>query len=177
MGTPLQVTASLSLAAFKILPLCSILGKVIMMCLGVCFLGSNFSGSLEDSWKSIFLCRIGEALFHYFFKYVFNFLLFIFFSFWHPYDSDVGTFKVVPEVPKPLLIFLNSCFSILFWLKAFFFFLFQIIDLGPGFLPFTVGSPYIFIPLCIAFIFPLYFVSILNHFCEHPDYQCFELRI
>ena len=24
---------------------------------------------------------------------------------WHPYDLDVGTFKVVPGVPKPLLIF------------------------------------------------------------------------
>ena len=37
---------------------------------------------------------------------------------WHPYDSDVGTFKDVLEVPKPLLIFLN-CFFILFWLNVF----------------------------------------------------------
>ena len=27
-----------------------------------------------------------------------------------PCDSDVGMFKVVPEAPQPLLIFLNSCF-------------------------------------------------------------------
>ena len=27
------------------------------------------------------------------------------FSFWHPYDSDVRVPNVVPEVPKPLLIF------------------------------------------------------------------------
>ena len=36
-------------------------------------------------------------------------MLFLF-SFWNPYDSDVGIFKVFLEVPKPLLIFLNSCF-------------------------------------------------------------------
>ena len=42
MGTPLQVTVSFSLAVFKILSFCLILGNVIMMCLGVCFLGSHF---------------------------------------------------------------------------------------------------------------------------------------
>ena len=44
MGNPLQVTVSFSLAAFKILSLSLILGDIIMMCLGVCFLGSNFFG-------------------------------------------------------------------------------------------------------------------------------------
>ena len=43
METPLQVTLSFSLAAFKILSLSLILDNVIMICLGVCFLGSNFS--------------------------------------------------------------------------------------------------------------------------------------
>ena len=43
------------------------------------------------------------SLFHYFFKLVFNFLLFLFS--WHPCDSNVGMFKVVPEAPKPLHIF------------------------------------------------------------------------
>ena len=33
---------------------------------------------------------------HYFFKNIFNFLLFLS-SFWHPYDSDVVTFNVVSE--------------------------------------------------------------------------------
>ena len=46
MGTPLQVTISFSLAAFKILSLSLILGDLIMMCLGVCFLGYNFFGTL-----------------------------------------------------------------------------------------------------------------------------------
>ena len=46
MGTPLKVTVISSLAAFKILSLSLILGNVIMMCLGVGFLGSNFFGIL-----------------------------------------------------------------------------------------------------------------------------------
>ena len=45
MATPLQVTVSFSLAAFKILPLSLTLGHLIMMCLGVFLLGSNFFGS------------------------------------------------------------------------------------------------------------------------------------
>ena len=32
-----------------------------------------------------------------------------------------------------------------------------------------------FISLCTAFIFFLYFATIPNNLCEHPDYQCFEL--
>ena len=47
MGTPLQVTASFSPAIFKILSLSLILANVFMMCLGVCFLGSNFLGLSE----------------------------------------------------------------------------------------------------------------------------------
>ena len=47
MGTPLQVTVSFSLVASKILFLFLILGNVIMMCLGVSLLGSNFLGLSE----------------------------------------------------------------------------------------------------------------------------------
>ena len=46
MGTPLEVTVSFSLAAFKILSLSLIVGNLIMMCLGVFLLGSNFFGTL-----------------------------------------------------------------------------------------------------------------------------------
>ena len=107
----------------------------------------------------------------------FQFLALLF-SFWHPYDLDVGIFKVVQEVPKPLLIFLNSFFFILFWLNVYLFLLLQTVDLNPGFLPFTVGSLYIFLYFTLRSLhfFPN-FVTILNHFCEHPDYQCFELCI
>ena len=147
-----------------------------MVCLGMCFLRSNLFGTLSflDFLEVYFLQQIGEVLLHYLFKSVFNFLLFLF-SFCQPYDSDVRTFKVVPEVPKPL-IFLNSCFFILFWLNVYFFLLFQILDLKPGFLPYTVGSLYMFLYFTFHSLpFFHYFVAILNHFCEHSDYQCFEL--
>ena len=39
---------------------------------------------------------------------------------------------------------------------------------------------FFFILLCIAFTSSFilnHFLSVLNHFCEHPDYQCFELCI
>ena len=52
MGPPSYVTAFFYFAAFKILSLSLILGNVIMKCLGVCFLGSNFSGTLWASWTS-----------------------------------------------------------------------------------------------------------------------------
>ena len=89
-----------------------ILGNVIMMCLGVFLLGSNFFGTLSaswTSWKSISFARLGKFSFIVFSNKFFNFLLFLF-SFWYPYDSDVGTFKVVPEVSKPLLIFFDFLF-------------------------------------------------------------------
>ena len=95
----------------------------------------------------------------------------------HPYDSDVGTFKVVPEVPKPLLIFLIYYFFILFQMDIYFF-LFQIIGLSPSFLAFSVGSLCIFRYFTLhSFHFFLYSVAILNRFCEQPDYQCFEVCI
>ena len=85
-------------------------------------------------------------------------------------------FKVVLEVPKPLLNFLNSCFFILFWLNVYFFLLVHTIDSNPGLIPVTAGSLYIFRYFTFHSLrFLLYFVTILNQFCEHPDYQCFEL--
>ena len=81
------------------------------------------------------------------------------FSFWHPYDSDVRMFKVVPEVPKSLLIFLNSCFFIVLWLNVYFFLLVHTIDLSPSLLPFTVGSLYLFLYFIFHSLhFFLYFV-------------------
>ena len=86
--------------------------------------------------------------------------------------------KLSPEVPQPLLIFLNSCFFILFWLDVYLFLLFQTFDLSPDFLSVTVSSLYIFLYFTLHSLrLFLYFVIILNHFCEQPDYQCFELCI
>ena len=48
--------------------------------------------SFLDFLEVYFLYHIGDVLFHYLFKEVFIFLVFLF-SFWHPYDSYVGTFK------------------------------------------------------------------------------------
>ena len=46
MDTLLQVTVSFSLAAIKVLSFSLILGNLIVMCLGVFLLGSNFFGIL-----------------------------------------------------------------------------------------------------------------------------------
>ena len=66
MGTPLQVTVFFSLAASKILSLSLVLGNLMMMCLGVCFLGSNLFGTLwafQTSQKSISFARLGKFSF------------------------------------------------------------------------------------------------------------------
>ena len=101
---------------------------------------------------SLFLFPDGESSPSLCFQVSFHFLAL---PLLHPYDLDVGMFKVVLEVPKPLLLFLNSCFFILFQLDVYFFLLLQVIDLSPDFLPFTVGSPYAFsfISLFIAVTF------------------------
>ena len=121
------------------------------MCLGLFLLQSNFFGTLWASWtfwKSISFARLGK----------FSFIICLNkFSIFCSSSSPSGTLwfgcwslNVVPEVPNPLLIFLNSGFFILFQLNIYFFLLFQIIALSPSFLSFTVSS------LCIySFIFQL----------------------
>ena len=47
MGTPLQITISFPISAFRILSLSLILGNAIMMCLGVFLFGSNFFRTLS----------------------------------------------------------------------------------------------------------------------------------
>ena len=47
MRTPLYVTLSFPLAAFKILSLSLILGNLMMICVGVFLFGSNFFGTLS----------------------------------------------------------------------------------------------------------------------------------
>ena len=93
-----------------------------------------------------------EDFFFIIFQINFQILLFLI-SFWHPCDLDVGTFKLVPKFPKPQKnFFLNFYFLILFQLHVSFFLLFQILDLSPDFLPFTVVSCVFFsISLSIAF--------------------------
>ena len=66
MRTPLQVTVSFPLAAFKVFLFSLILGNLMMMCLGVGFLGSNFFETLWaswTSWKSVSFARLGKFSF------------------------------------------------------------------------------------------------------------------
>ena len=152
------------------------------MCLGMCFLGSNFFGTLSaswTSWKSIFFAILGKFPFIMFLCFQISFSILVLpLPLLDSYDSHAGTFKVVLEVPKPFLIFLNSCFFLLFWLNVYFCLLVQIVNLSPSFLPFIVGSLYISLHFTFHSLhFFLYFATILNNFCQHPDYQCFELCI
>ena len=131
----------------------------------------------QDCLEVYFFCLIGEVFVHYLFKYIFNILL-LFFSFWHPYNSDIGTFQVVPEIPQPLFIFLDSCFFILIQLDVYFFLLFQIVALSPGFIPVTGGSlnTLLYFILGIFHLF-FHFSTKLNQVCEHFDYQGFKFSI
>ena len=63
-------------------------------------------------------------------------------------------FKVVLHVPKPLLIFLNSCFFILFWLDVCFSFWSTAFIWAPiSFTSLLVPCTFSFISVSIAFIF------------------------
>ena len=47
--------------------------------------------------------------------YVYFFCCFLsLFSFWHPYNTDVGTFNIVPEFSETLFICFQSFFYFLF---------------------------------------------------------------
>ena len=110
MGTPLQVTVSLSLAAFKILSLSLILASVIMMCLGVFLLGSNFFGTLGFLGLHVyFLHQTGEVFLHYFFKQIFHFLLFLFSS-GTPMIWMLECLKLSQRLLSLSSFFLDSCF-------------------------------------------------------------------
>ena len=103
-----------------------------------------------DFLEVYFLHQIGEVFFHYLFKYIFSFLLLLF-SFWHPYNLDIGKFQVVPEVRKSLFTSLNSVL-----VGCLFFPFVPIITLHPCFLPVTVGSLNILLYFILG-IFHLFF--------------------
>ena len=77
---------------------------------------------------------------------------------WNPYDLDVGTSGDVPESSYTLLIFFEFLFLHCVLVECLFFLMFQIIDLSPGFLLFTVGSLWIFLSLSVAFVSSLMFL-------------------
>ena len=115
MGTPLQVIVSFSLAAFKILSLSLTFGILIMMCLGVVLFVSILFGILWASWTCVSITLPNsESFLSLFVQISFQFLALLF-SFWHPYDLNVGTFEVVPEDIYAIIIlkkfFFSSCCS------------------------------------------------------------------
>ena len=73
-------------------------------------------------------------------------------------------FGDVPEVPKPLFVFLNSFFFLLFWLNAYVFLTFQIIDLALALSPsLLVPCRFFFISLSVTFISAWVFFILLPY--------------
>ena len=133
------------------------------MCFGVCFLGSNFFGTLwayRISYKPTSFASLGKFSF-----IICSNTFSISWSSSSPSGSPMIQMLEHLKLSQRFLslssFFLNSYFFILFWLNFYFFFLLQIVDLSPCFLPFTVGSLYIFfISLCIVFT---------SLFCSHTQ--------
>ena len=97
MGVPsYAICCFFFLATFNIFSLSLILFSLINMCLGVFLLGFIlyviFLCFLDFSeW---FLSHVKKVFSYYLFKY---FLCPFSLFFWHPYNENVGAFKVVPE--------------------------------------------------------------------------------
>ena len=150
-----------------------------MICLGVCFLGSNIFGTLWaswTSWKSIFFARLEK----------FSFIMFSN-KFSISWSSSCPSGTPVIQMLECLKLswrFLN--FSSVFWIL--------VSSFCSGWMLFLPSSPnhwfeswfpslHCWLPVCFSLFhlhslhFFLCFATILSHFCEHPDYQCFELCI
>ena len=99
-------------AAFNIRWLCLIFISLINMCFGVFQLGFILLGTL---WVFLdmggyFLLHLREVFNCYLLKYsLMHFLFLVFFS-WDSYDSNIGSFNLVPEVSEVVLISFNSFF-------------------------------------------------------------------
>ena len=101
---------------------------LISMCLGVFLLGFILYRTLHllDLIDHV-LFHVGEIFKYNFFKNFLTPFLFLFF-FWHPYNSNVGAFDIVPEVSETTLSSFHSCFFILLFRSYFHHFIFQLTD-------------------------------------------------
>ena len=150
----------------------------MMMCLGVFFFGSNFFGTLWaswTSWKSIFFARLGQ----------FSFII----------CSNKFSISCCCSSTGTSIIWILECFrlsqrftrlSSLFWiLVSSFCSSWMIISsfcstslIWVLVSSLSVGSLYILLYLTLGSLyFFLHFGTELDQFCEHHDYQCFELCI
>ena len=97
-------------AAFRILSLSLTSTVLIVICLGVGLLGFILFGTLHASctWISVsfkfwkFLATVSS--------YTFS-ILFSLFSFWNPYNANVGMFDVISEISYIALFFFLVCLS------------------------------------------------------------------
>ena len=99
MGVPLYVTCCFSLVAFNILSLSLIFVSLITMCLSVFLLGFILPGTLCDSWTWFTISYLIYGNFQVLSLQIFSQVLSLsLFSFWDPYNANVGAFNVVSEV-------------------------------------------------------------------------------
>ena len=120
MGIPLYVTNCFSLASFKILSLSLTFGISIMMCLRAGLFGYP-NRVIHPVWVSLcflylhvfYLHQIREVFFHQFFKYISNFLFFLF-SFGSPMICMLECLK-----SSQRFLTLSSFLGILFFLFFF----------------------------------------------------------
>ena len=154
-----------------------ILGNLIMVCLGVVLFGSNFFGTLWaswTSWKSISFARFGK----------FSIIFSNEFSMSCSSSSPSGTPMIwMLECLKLSRRFLNL--SSFFWTLFLHSVLVECLLLPSApnhWFESQFPSLHCWLPVHFPLfhftqlsLFPLFFYH--NLFCEHPDYQCFELCI
>ena len=120
MEFPLYVTCCFFLVAFNSLYLCLVFVSLIN------YVSWHVSPWIYPVWDSLclldlldyFLFHVAE-IFNYklFKKFLIPFLLFFFF--WDPYNANVGTFDMVPEVSETILSSFHSFYFILLFRSYF----------------------------------------------------------
>ena len=124
VGIPLDAVCCFSLAVFIMYYLCLIFVNLINMCLGVFHLGFILFWTLWVSWTLVIISFpiLGK------FSTIISLSIFSWpvFFFWDSYDSNVGAFHIVPEVPEVVLISFNSFFFFPLWFFYFYHFIFYL---------------------------------------------------
>ena len=125
MGIHLYVICCFSLAAFNIFSLYLVFDSLINMCLGMFLLGFMLYGTLCASWNWLFpFPCLGSFQLQslQIFSQSLSFSLLL----WNLYNSNVGSFNVVPEVFETVLNSSHSFFFILLCSSYFHYFIFQV---------------------------------------------------